>query len=578
MPASPKLAPLLLLGICAACSQLPGEQELDQPELEPESEPTFRINEIFIPNFQAPDSAQANAWIELINDTAAPVQLYDFLLVVDQESWELPDLYLEPGGLYVFRPQASLERPYAEYEFLPMGSGSVSIIRKRDQTTMDRATLPPILHGESLARYPNGTGEFSVYALSDVSESRPNGDLGFVSKLASETEYRPRDSSTNAMVRYDGFFWILGGWSNFGFDDWHSYSDVWKSADGVRWTLVNDTPPYSPYNSFVVWKNRMWAIGPESYSSADGIDWKPEPILSRIGNRSVVFGDALVNVDGARVLATHDGESWTVLTEEGPWGEERGQPLVTVYRDRIWVIGGFSGYGQPNEVLHNDVWASHDGVTWELITAAATWTPRVWQSLHTYDDKILMINGANWNEWPEEYGNTAEVWYTENGADWFELPSELRWGARHASYSALDEEGGLHFFGGYGHGGVERIYNDSWLLRASMYFPKSSGDLAMLSTWGKNLDGSGPSPTSFSKDHQIFILRNRPVFVLDATWSVSGAGSRVVAGDGDPGSPVWIEIADDKPRQIYLQSNSTSVVHGTPPLVMFRHPNSILVE
>jgi hypothetical protein len=189
-----------------------------------------------------------------------------------------------------------------------------------------------------------------------------------------------------------------------------------------------------------------------------------------------------------------------------------------------------------------------------------------------------MLNGANWNEWPEEYGNTAEVWFTEDGVDWFELPSEMRWGARHAALSVLDDDGGLWWFGGYGTGGTERMYNDSWLLRASLFFPKPLGDLRDLSTWGKNLDGSGPSPPSFSEDHQVFVLRNRAFFGLDATWAVSGAGSRIIVGDGDSAAPVWLELVDEEPRTLYLHANSTTVVHGAAPLLPFRHPDATVIE
>jgi hypothetical protein len=323
----------------------------------------------------------------------------------------------------------------------------------------------------------------------------------------------------------------------------------------------------------------MWAIGPDSFSSTDGFSWSPESIRSRIGNRSVVFNDTIVNVDGSRVLQTSDGANWTVLTETAPWGDGRQQPHVVVYRGKIWVIGGMSGYDTPNEALYNDVWASSDGIHWESIASSSKWTPRIWQSVTVYDDKIFMINGANWHLWPNENGNTSEIWFTDNGVDWFELHSESIWGARHASFSMPDDDGGLLLLAGYGHGGVDRMYNDSWVLQASIYFSKPSGDLLDLSSWGKNHDGSGPSPTTFSADNQIFILANRAFFAVDDRWFVSGAGSRTIVGAGDDQSPVWLDLSGERvvARSLYLSSNSTTVAWGDAPTVLYKHPDAELI-
>jgi hypothetical protein len=567
-----------LLPLCVySCTDAPRDVPLDSAPAEL-AEASIKINEVFIASSAKPAGAQSRSWVEILNTGPHSARLYDYQLTVDGVPWDLPDYQLPPDGLFVIRAETTLVPLDAAEYFLANGAETVALVRKGDRTIVDSTTLPNALRDESFGRHPNGTGRFSVYPRAKVSEHAPNPDLGFVSKLTSAADYRPRDSSQNAIVRHDGFFWILGGWSEFHHDDWHSEADVWRSPDGVRWTLVNPTPPYDPYNSFVAWRGRIWTIGPASFSSTDGVQWRPEPLSSRTGNRSVVFNDAIYNIDGARVMTTEDGATWSELTWSAPWGEERGQPLVTVYRDKLWVIGGFSGYGEANEMLHNDVWSSSDGITWQLIAPSATWTPRVWQALHTYDDKIFMINGANWNEWPDEFGNTAEIWFTDNGAEWFELPSEIRWGARHASLSVVDDEGGLFWFAGYGTGGFERLYNDSWVLRASLFFPKPTGDLRDPSTWGKNLDGTGPSPPSFSESYQIFVLRNRPVFTLDSTWTVTGAGSRIIVGDGDAAAPVWLELADEEPRTLYLQANSTTVVHGAAPLLPFRHPDATVIE
>lgn len=61
------------------------------------------------------------------------------------------------------------------------------------------------------------------------------------------------------------------------------------------------------------------------------------------------------------------------------------------------------------------------------------------------------------------------------------------------------------------------------------YYSKSTGTLTNVSNWGDVFDGSGTAPLNFTDDGQIFIVANRGVTVaLDANWTVSGAGSKVV--------------------------------------------------
>jgi len=40
------------------------------------------------------------------------------------------------------------------------------------------------------------------------------------------------------------------------------------------------------------------------------------------------------------------------------------------------VLAGGQGSLNGTVILFNDVWASYDGVTWTMLTAAAAWSPR----------------------------------------------------------------------------------------------------------------------------------------------------------------------------------------------------------
>lgn len=64
------------------------------------------------------------------------------------------------------------------------------------------------------------------------------------------------------------------------------------------------------------------------------------------------------------------------------------------------------------------------------------------------------------------------------------------------------------------------------------YYSKSAGNLTDVATWGINNDGTGSSPADFTSDGQVFIITNRSAVTLDANWTVSGSGAKVVTGDG----------------------------------------------
>jgi hypothetical protein len=231
--------------------------------------------------------------------------------------------------------------------------------------------------------------------------------------------------------------------------------------------------------------------------------------------------------------------------------------------------------------IHNDAWSSSDGISWRLETQTRDITPRHWSSGFVHDDKIFLIGGWNPDAWPEQLGHTGEIWYTDDGKNWLQLPSETRLPARHASLSmpGLDGESVL-VMAGYGHGGTSRIYNDVWRMGFHMYFPKSTGDVASLRTWGSHLDGTGTAPKSFSDPDQLFVLRNRTQFTLDDTWRVTAPSSRIVVGDGMNSRPVVAisDISADGMQRLYLHSNSTLRILQCQPRIDYRHEHSIVTN
>ncbi len=66
----------------------------------------------------------------------------------------------------------------------------------------------------------------------------------------------------------------------------------------------------------------------------------------------------------------------------------------------------------------------------------------------------------------------------------------------------------------------------------TLYYSKSTGNLEVLSNWGQNTDGTGTAPANFTADNQVFNIRNNATPTIGANWTVSGASSLVIVGDG----------------------------------------------
>ncbi|MFA4929192.1 MAG: kelch repeat-containing protein [Patulibacter sp.] len=172
-------------------------------------------------------------------------------------------------------------------------------------------------------------------------------------------------------VVFDKRMWVIGGlWGT---------PDVWYSADGKFWTCANTSVPplqHSNRQSAVVFNDHLWIVGGvpvngseneynlASWYSADGSIWHE-------ANESLPF------VMGARhSLASYNGRMWIFTWNNEVWSSADGiiwehtgnfptpsvsyrkEPIVLVYDNKLWAIGG-----DESEWL-DDAWFSTDGVSW----------------------------------------------------------------------------------------------------------------------------------------------------------------------------------------------------------------------
>lgn len=204
-------------------------------------------------------------------------------------------------------------------------------------------------------------------------------------------------------VTFSNRIWIMGGWFNGRLPGHSASNEVWSSSDGENWNQVTAAAGWSPRIAagIVEFKGRIWILG---------------------GTENYYFGDesSLKN----DVWSSTDGKTWTEVTPHAAWAP-RAYHQAVVLHDRIYLMGG--GNYVPGYQARNDVWSSADGEHWIEETTAAPWSARLWFSSVVYRDRLWVLGG--WSNQPSK--NWNDVWYSQDGKHWRELKTASVWKERH---------------------------------------------------------------------------------------------------------------------------------------------------
>jgi N-acetylneuraminic acid mutarotase len=150
-----------------------------------------------------------------------------------------------------------------------------------------------------------------------------------------------------------------------------------------------------------------------------------------------------------------DGVNWQQVKIEEPAWPQRGMiGGSAVFKDRIWILGGgtYETPSNPNRIFYNDVWSSSDGSKWEQHTTAAPWHPRQYHDVAVFDDRLWVLEGYH-----KDGGNRRDVWYSQDGVQWTEVPN-TPWAPRHAA-SVYVHDGSLWMVAG------NNMTSDVWRLQ-----------------------------------------------------------------------------------------------------------------
>jgi len=124
------------------------------------------------------------------------------------------------------------------------------------------------------------------------------------------------------------------------------------------------------------------------------------------------------------VWQSADGNTWTQATDNAAFSG-RENHTTAVFDNKLWVIGGYDGNRK------NDVWYSENGNTWTQATDSAAFSRRFGHSTVIFDNKLWVIGG-----WDDE-GRKSDVWYSTDGSTWTQATGNAAFSGRENHTSAV---------------------------------------------------------------------------------------------------------------------------------------------
>ena len=128
-----------------------------------------------------------------------------------------------------------------------------------------------------------------------------------------------------------------------------------------------------------------------------------------------------------QVWCSSDGADWQLVTESAEWTPRLGAGIVT-FKGKMWILGGIEDFffGDDKSVK-NDVWCSADGRHWQLVKKNAPWSPRAFHQAVVLQDKMWIMGGGNFR--PKQYAYN-DVWCSVDGVKWTRATKAAPWPAR----------------------------------------------------------------------------------------------------------------------------------------------------
>ena len=330
-------------------------------------------------------------------------------------------------------------------------------------------------------------------------------------------DWRVRDGNTLTWVPTRQRFVMVAGWNGEAYPEGFSTvgpdvyppentsGEVWSSADGISWTL--DLPHgHTQFerrhgHNTMLWNDRLWMIGGDHHqghynhdvvSSADGLTWQvelgpgttPPPWSERALQVSGVYAGKLWTVGGQDIIgpvpdqvyhndvwSTEDGVHWQQVVADAPASATRWAGCgildgLVEFKGRLWLVGcaRYRDSADGHE-MSNEVWSTTDGATWTRHTDPP-WQGKIWPNVVVWRGELWILFGYTSGDPVHGLpaGNANEVWHSPDGETWEALPFDAPVPGSHAQGVAVHDDFLLYAGGNYGFGFGDGRDKSTWRL------------------------------------------------------------------------------------------------------------------
>lgn len=155
-----------------------------------------------------------------------------------------------------------------------------------------------------------------------------------------------------------------------------------------------------------------------------------------------------------------DGRTWQLVARAVPWIHSD-LPMAVVFQDRMWVMGGWYNGRLPGHSASNQVWSSVDGADWRQETAAAGWSPRLAAGLVEFNGRMWILGGIEDYYFGTPQNLKNDVWSSADGRTWRRETAAAGWAPR-AYHQAVVLGERIYVLGGGNYVPNYQAYNDVW--------------------------------------------------------------------------------------------------------------------
>lgn len=329
--------------------------------------------------------------------------------VLHKEKNDSPSYWGTRNTNCLMSPDGTFEQTANEHHHLPY---------KFDLMT-DKAPYSPrdgaatAVHEDNLILVGGWTTDRPFSLMNDVYISRDGREWSEF-EARQEASFTPQHLSN--VIIHNGRYWLIGG----DYDAWDSkkyVNSIYVSDDALRWTLVDDSPP---------WEHRIgnisFSLG--GYMFVMGGQKSPEDGCRLESSCNLFFND---------IWRSRDGISWEQVPLQYDVGGPRFVSRGFIYgkftlNGYVYLIGGHrvvtskseSGQIEQFDANFSDVWRSKNGSFWELVAAETDvpWSdfPTSFATISVFDKRLWRIGGGS-----TVFGNTKAIYVSNDGRNWMEI-------------------------------------------------------------------------------------------------------------------------------------------------------------